>query len=107
MNGPAEEQQPEKQENPTASSGSSLFEKFHLKQYASSAEKRADEWHAQFDKICHKISGEKDPNEEAGKEKEPSIMSQIGEIGNKSYGLMNDLSKKFEHGRHKSANESN
>ena len=93
---------------------SPLNNKWNYKEYVSGAEKQADDLNKTFGGWCNKLTGEKDQNEKPeveAKEKESSFMSQLSDIGTKSYGLINMMGKKGEDGKQNapsnSAKESN
>ena len=77
--------------------GGGFMDRFHVRDYASTAEKKANELNSQFGSLCNKVTGtgEKSGTEEKKADGEEGLVDQITEFGTKGYGLMGSLGKKF------------
>ena len=93
-----DQQQPKSPSIRSMSTGGSSG--FQWRGLVEGAEKTANEMNSQFAGFCNKLTGDKkEKNEKTEEEGKHGIMRQLSDIGSKSFGLMKDIEKKFDHGK--------
>lgn len=84
-------------ESSSGTGSGSFMDRFHIREYATTAEERASQLNSQFGSLCNRLKGDNKTGEEnVEKAGEESLVSQITDFGTKGYGLMGSLGKKFE-----------